>query len=151
MFSSFKSLQRSPSFQIRSIETRTVKESSGSSSNSLLHDITIMAADNSATYQPKSGDLIALTKERPRRIDDLNPLLLAYVFKVDGDLIISVHSSRSIPYCSEYPLRFGVFLVTLTTNTRIWNAMHNEAANLTLIQSVLQPNALVNLKKRSSH
>ncbi|VVB01606.1 unnamed protein product [Arabis nemorensis] len=50
--------------------------------------------------------------------------------------------ASSIPYSTEYPLRFGVFLMTLTTNTWIWNALHNEASNSTLIQSVLQPNAL---------
>ncbi|XP_019088103.1 PREDICTED: LOW QUALITY PROTEIN: helicase SEN1 [Camelina sativa] len=139
LFSSFKSLSRSSVFKIRSIEKRA-KESSGSSSASLLHDITLMAVDNTAKYQPKCGDLIALTKVRPSRIDDLNPLLLASVFKVDGELKISVHSSRPIPYLSEYPLSFGVFLMTLTTNTRIWNALHNEDAKSTLIQSVLQGN-----------
>ncbi|KFK33321.1 hypothetical protein AALP_AA6G359800 [Arabis alpina] len=91
-------------------------------------------------YQPKSGDLIALTMEKPRRIDDLNPLLIAYVFSSDGDLMVFVHSSRSISMLEEKSIRFGVFLMTLTTNTRIWNALHNEAANSTLVQSVLQAN-----------
>lgn len=104
-----------------------------------------MAAENSAKYTLKCGDLIALTKERPRRIHDLNPLLLAYVFKVDGDLIVSVHSSRSIPSLAEYPLRFGAYLMGLTTNTRIWNALHNEAATSNLLQSVLQANTPVSL------
>ncbi|ESQ47382.1 hypothetical protein EUTSA_v10028171mg [Eutrema salsugineum] len=140
--SSVKSISRSPFFQIRSIVTRSVKESSGSSSNNLLYDITLMATEYSSKYQPKCGDLIALTKERPRRIDDLKPLLLAYVFKVDGDLIISVHSSRSIQNHAGYPFGCGVLLMGLTTNTRIWNALHNEAADMTLIQSVLQANTL---------
>jgi len=43
----------------------------------------------------------------------------------------------------ETSLQFGVFLMNLTTNTRIWNALHNEAANSTLIKSVLQENTLV--------
>ncbi|CAH8371855.1 unnamed protein product [Eruca vesicaria subsp. sativa] len=139
LFSSFKSLSRAPVFFVRSMERRT-RESS--SSNSLLYDITLAPADNfGAKYEPKCGDLIALTKERPRRIDDLNPLHLAYVFKMDGDLIISVHSSRSISPVEIHSIRFGVSLTTLTTNTRIWNALHNEAANSTLIQSVLQGKA----------
>ncbi|KAG2287421.1 hypothetical protein Bca52824_047025 [Brassica carinata] len=123
LFSSLKSLSRSPVFFTHSMEKR-IKESSGSSSNTLLYDITLSNEDNfSAKYQPKCGDLIALTKTRPRRIDDLDPLLLAYVFKMD-----------------ETFNSFWCFLTTLTTNTRIWNALHNEAANSTLIQSVLQGN-----------
>ncbi|KAF3577855.1 hypothetical protein DY000_02033366 [Brassica cretica] len=140
LFSSLKSLSRSPVFFTHSMEKR-IKESSGSSSNTLLYDITLSNEDNlSAKYQPKCGDLIALTKTRPRRIDDLDPLLLAYVFKMDGDLIISVHVSRSLSPGEKHSIRFGVSLTTLTTNTRIWNALHNEAANSTLIQSVLQGN-----------
>ncbi|CAN6830516.1 unnamed protein product [Brassica oleracea] len=139
LFSSLKSLSRSPVFFTHSMEKR-IKESSGSSSNTLLYDITLSNEDNfSAKYQPKCGDLIALTKTRPRRIDDLDPLLLAYVFKMDGDLIISVHVSRSLSPGEKHSIRFGVSLTTLTTNTRIWNALHNEAANSTLI-SVLQGN-----------
>ncbi|CAD5333261.1 unnamed protein product [Arabidopsis thaliana] len=146
LFSSFKSLSKSPVFQISSVET---KGSSGSSSNNLFYDIIISnALSIGAKYQPKCGDLIALTKERPRRIDDLNPLLLAYVSS-DGDFIITIHSSRSMSYLEmdhqfkETSLQFGVFLMNLTTNTRIWNALHNEAANSTLIKSVLQENTLV--------
>ncbi|KAG7543570.1 P-loop containing nucleoside triphosphate hydrolase [Arabidopsis thaliana x Arabidopsis arenosa] len=145
LFSSFKSLSKAPVFQICSVEA---KEASGSSSNKLFYDVKISnALSIGANYQPKCGDLIALTKERPRRIDDLNPLLLAYVSS-DYDLIISVHSSRSISYhelnhqLKETSLQFGVFLMNLTTNTRIWNALHNEAANSTLIKSVLHENTL---------
>ncbi|CAL9224678.1 unnamed protein product [Arabidopsis halleri] len=145
LFSSFKSLSKAPVFQICSVEE---KEASGSSSNKLFYDVEISnALSIGAKYQPKCGDLIALTKERPRRIDDLNPLLLAYVSS-DDDLIISVHSSRSISFLEmnhkfkETSLQFGVFLMNLTTNTRIWNALHNEAANSNLIKSVLQENTL---------
>ncbi|KAG7543572.1 P-loop containing nucleoside triphosphate hydrolase [Arabidopsis thaliana x Arabidopsis arenosa] len=140
LFSSFKSVSKSPVVQIRSMETK-MKQSSGSSSNKLVYDITLKAAESfSAKYQPKCGDLIALTTEKPRRIDDLNPLLLGYVFSSDGDLKISVHLSRSISLVENY--RFGVFLMTLTTNTRIWNALHNEADISTLIKSVLHANTL---------
>ncbi|CAL9224665.1 unnamed protein product [Arabidopsis halleri] len=140
LFSSFKSVSKSPVVQIRSMETK-MKQSSGSSSNKLVYDITLKVTESfSAKYQPKCGDLIALTAEKPRRIDDLNPLLLGYVFSSDGDLNISVHLSRSISLVENY--RFGVFLMTLTTNTRIWNALHNEADISTLIKSVLQANTL---------
>lgn len=105
------------------------------------------AEDNNAKYKPECGDLIALslTEELPIRIDDLNPLLLAYVFRVYGDLKIYVHLSRPISPDEKYSFCFGVFLMNLTTNTRIWNALHNEDTNLTLIQSVLQANNLVSV------
>jgi len=143
LFSSLKSVSKSPFVQIRSMETKT-KQSSGSSSNKLFYDITLKATESlSAKYQPKCGDLIALTMDKPRRINDLNPLLLAYVFSSDGDLKISVHLSRSISPLENYS--FGVFLMTLTTNTRIWNALHNEAAISTLTKSVLQANTVVSV------
>ncbi|XP_019089194.1 PREDICTED: uncharacterized ATP-dependent helicase C29A10.10c-like [Camelina sativa] len=145
LFSSFKSLSKAPVFQIVSLETRT-NEFSGRSSIKLFHDITLTnynAYDKGEKYEPKCGDIIALslTEERPR-IDDLNPLLLGYVFSVYGDLKFSVHFSRSISKNEKHLFRSGVFLMTLTTNTRIWNALHNEAADSTLIESVLQENAL---------
>ncbi|CAN7058598.1 unnamed protein product [Brassica rapa subsp. trilocularis] len=147
--SSFKSLSRSPVFEIHAVE---IKEGSGSSSNK-VYQITLKNTGTiNATYQPKCGDVIALTKERPRRIDDLNPLHLAYVFSSDGDLTVCVRSARAIPSLHDYPIlpykqnghliRFGVFLMNSTTNIRIWNALHNEDPNSTLIQSVLQENSL---------
>ena len=134
-----------------------IKEGSGSSSNK-VYQITLKNTGTiNATYQPKCGDVIALTKERPRRIDDLNPLHLAYVFSSDGDLTVFVRSARAIPSLHEYPIlpykqnghliRFGIFLMNSTTNIRIWNALHNEDPNSTLIQSVLQENSLVRLRK----
>ncbi|VVB02740.1 unnamed protein product [Arabis nemorensis] len=125
LFSGLNSLSKAPVFKIHSVKTMTMK-SGESSSIKLFHEITLMdAEDISDKYKPECGDLIALslTKELPIRIDDLNPLLLAYVFRI-------------------YSLCFGGFLMNLNTNTRIWNALHNEDANLTLIQSVLQPNTL---------
>ncbi|CAF1857911.1 unnamed protein product, partial [Brassica napus] len=152
--SSFKSLSRSPVFEIHSVE---IKEGSGSSSNS-VYEITLKNTGTiNATYQPKCGDVIALTKERPRRIDDLNPLHLAYVFFSDGDLTVFVRSARAIPSLHEYPIlpykqnghliRFGVFLMNTTTNIRIWNALHNEDPSSTLIQSVLQENSLASTEQ----
>ncbi|CAH2036303.1 unnamed protein product [Thlaspi arvense] len=164
LYSSFKSISKAPFFQIGSIvtnkneifrrsnpRTSRLTESSRETSTKLLHDITIVDAtyeptcgDISEKYEPKCGDIIALTltKERPSRIDDLSPLLVAYVSSVYGGFKISVHLSRSISPAEKRSFRFGVFLMTLTTNTRIWNALHNEDANSTLIQSVLQENPL---------
>ena len=72
------------------------KESSGSLSNKLFYDMSINdALSIREKYQPKCGDLIALTKERPRGVDDLNPLLLGSI-SVDTYPNISVILSRLI-------------------------------------------------------
>ncbi|XP_023635045.1 uncharacterized ATP-dependent helicase C29A10.10c [Capsella rubella] len=149
LFSSLKSLSKAPVFQIDSVETRT-NEFFRRTSIKMFHDITLTnydADDKSEKYEPRCGDVIALsplslTEERPR-IDDLNPLLLGYVFSVSGGLEFSVHFSRPIPKNEKHLFRSGVFLMTLITNTRIWNALHNEAADSTLIQSILQEDASV--------
>jgi len=66
-------------------------------------------------YQPKCGDLIALTKERPRGVDDLNPLLLGSI-SVDTYPNISVILSRLIFHDEKKSLGFGVLLMNSTTN-----------------------------------
>lgn len=99
---------------------------------------------NRANYEPKCGDLIALTEAgKPKGVNDLNPLVLAYVFSVEDELNFSVHLSKSISIDERFSFRSGVFLMTLTTNTRIWKALHNGDANLSLIKSVLQANTTV--------
>ncbi|KAF8109229.1 hypothetical protein N665_0100s0018 [Sinapis alba] len=98
------------------------------------------AEGNRTKYKPKCEDLISLTKAGgPRRVYDLNPLVLAYVFSVDDELGFSVHLSTSIPIDQGFSFRSCVYLMTLTTNTRIWNALHG-CSNLSLIKSVLQAN-----------
>ncbi|CAA0405836.1 unnamed protein product [Arabidopsis thaliana] len=146
LFSSFRSLSKSPVSRILSVETKVI-EYSGRSSIKWFHDIKLMdyADDKNEIYEPKCGDIIALsplslTEERPR-IDDLDPLLLGYVFSVYGDSKISVHFSRSISQSEKHTFCTGVFLINITTNTRIWNALHKDAADSTLIQSVLQEDA----------
>lgn len=101
------------------------------------------AEGNRTKYKPKCEDLISLTKAGgPRRVYDLNPLVLAYVFSVDDELGFSVHLSTSIPIDQGFSFRSCVYLMTLTTNTRIWNALHG-CSNLSLIKSVLQANTAV--------
>ncbi|CAA7055798.1 unnamed protein product [Microthlaspi erraticum] len=89
LFSSFRSLAKAPVFQIVRAPVFQIMESTGSSPiNNLLHDITITdEVTVIAKYKPECGDVIALslTKEAPRRIDDLSPLRLAYVVSVYGD------------------------------------------------------------------
>lgn len=141
LFSSLKSLSKAPVFYIRSMEARTMELPSRRSNN---FNISLMSVAQ-VNYEPKCGDLIALTEEaRPR----MNSLILAYVFSVkENELQISVRSSTSISIDEKFTFRYGVFLMNLTTNTRIWKALHNNGANLSLIKSVLQENSTVRNKK----
>ncbi|KAL0847962.1 hypothetical protein Bca101_021209 [Brassica carinata] len=100
----------------------------------------INAEGNRTKYEPKCGDLIALTKTvGPRRVYDLNPLVLAYVFSVKDERGFSIHLSTSISIDEGFSFRSCVYLMTLTTNTRIWNALHG-CGSFSLINSVLQAN-----------
>ncbi|KAF8077354.1 hypothetical protein N665_1044s0014 [Sinapis alba] len=136
--SSLGTLSKAPVFYIHSVEARTIKETSRRSNH---FNISLKVGGKSAIYEPKCGDLIGLTEAgRPRSISDLNPLVLAYVFSVQDETSFSVHLSTYISIDEKFPFGSGVFLMTLTTNTRIWKALHNEGANLSLIESVLQAN-----------
>ncbi|XWS65220.1 hypothetical protein CRYUN_Cryun05aG0073700 [Craigia yunnanensis] len=118
------------------------------------------------TYQPQTGDLVALTDVRPKCISDLNrpkmSYLLAYVQTVDKDNPhkLSILSSKPIMIEQEMQIRgnllgqssqnksqqkhtlFFVFLINMTTNIRIWNALHPDpkGGNLTMINKVIQMN-----------
>ncbi|KAL1198953.1 putative helicase MAGATAMA 3 [Cardamine amara subsp. amara] len=134
LFSSLKSLSKAPIFYISSMEARTMELPSRRSNN---FNISLMSVAQ-GNYEPKCRDLIALTEAATPR---LNSLILAYVFSVKEDgLQISVRSSTSVSIDEGLSFRSGVFLMSLTTNTRIWKALHNNGANLSLIKSVLQAN-----------
>ncbi|CAN6859853.1 unnamed protein product [Brassica oleracea] len=139
--SSLGSLSKAPVFYIRSLEARTIKETSRRSNHFNISLKGVNVERNNTIYETKCGDLIALTEAgRPRSVNDLNPLVLAYVFSVEDETHFSVHSSVSISIDERFPFGSGVFLMTLTTNTRIWKALHYEGGNMSLIKSVLQAN-----------
>ncbi|KAI3451350.1 hypothetical protein Pfo_008015 [Paulownia fortunei] len=105
-------------------------------------------------YEPEFGDLIAITDDRPNCIDDLNGPKRSYlVALVQG---MKNEGSANIPILSSKPIIFeradkekgqmgdrlyAVYLTNLTTNRRIWNALHpGEGGNMTIINSVLRIN-----------
>ncbi|CDY22185.1 BnaC01g39160D [Brassica napus] len=119
--SSLGSLSKSPVSRISSAQPTKIEFPSKTSNSFLVSLMKFNAEGSRTTYEPKCGDLIALTNiSGPRRVYDLDPLVLAYVF-------------------SGFPFSSCVYLMTLTTNTRIWNALHG-CGNLSLINSVLQAN-----------
>ncbi|CAE5963039.1 unnamed protein product [Arabidopsis arenosa] len=101
-------------------------------------------------------DLIALTDQRPNHVDGFNilsePYIVALVCKADPERPNDVTILASKPLFVEDGRRkknekkerlFGIHLVNLTTNIRIWNALRPgvEGVNLNLISRVLQRNS----------
>ncbi|CDY16691.1 BnaA09g20690D [Brassica napus] len=119
--SSLGTLSKAPVFYIRSVEARTIKETSRRSNHFNISLKGVNVERNNTIYEPKCGDLIALTGAgRPRSVNDLNPLVLAYVFSVEDETHFSVHSSVSISIDERFPFGSG--------------------GNMSLIKSVLQAN-----------
>lgn len=103
-------------------------------------------------YEPEVGDLIALTDVRPRRMEDLNRPKRSYLIAIvqgmnDDGYRIPILSSQLIPF--KKPDRetgeqgdklFVVYLSNLTTNIRIWNALHSdrENSNFNIIKTVMR-------------
>ncbi|XVF41433.1 hypothetical protein PTKIN_Ptkin01aG0279700 [Pterospermum kingtungense] len=119
----------------------------------LLSSMTTLSRAPSQTYEPQAGDLVALTDVRPKCISDLQrpkmSYLLAYVQSVDSDdpdqlLILSskpILIEQEIQRREKHTL-FLVYLMNMTTNLRIWNALHPDpnGGNLKMINKIIQMN-----------
>ncbi|KAK7255004.1 hypothetical protein RIF29_28403 [Crotalaria pallida] len=93
---------------------------------------------------PTVGDLIALTNERPKGMDDLSRnCTLAYVHRVDNHYV-KVLSSKLIMAGGMDQKKndtvFAVSLTNLTTNIRIWRSLNGEltGGNMNILKKVLQ-------------
>lgn len=133
----------------------------------LYYEVTLqMVNDNVANGGQnllEFNDLIAVTDKRPIRIDDLRcsnePHLLALVCGVNENNphLITILASKPIIFEDDDDKRtstkrgkgerkrlsfFGVNLINMMTNIRIWSALHPhpEGGNLKLISRVLQSN-----------
>ncbi|XP_010415124.1 PREDICTED: helicase SEN1-like isoform X2 [Camelina sativa] len=161
LLSSMETLRRAPVFKIREIKpSKDFKPP-----KDLYYDVTLEvlsdSTSNGARKQLEVNDLIAVTYKKPIRIDDLRcsnePYLLALVCHVDEDFphLITIMASKPIVYFEDdYTQRtkkgqvvrkdlnlFGVYLINMMTNIRIWTALHpNPGENLKLISRVLQSN-----------
>ena len=125
-------------------------------------------ANEAGIYEPEKGDLIAFTDVRPKSISDLDRPKRPYVIAlVQGPL---GETSNKLPILSSKPIEcfeqrmamdhkreteadkkketlFAVFLTNMTTNIRIWTALHlgQERGNMSLIQKVLQSDSSVRI------
>jgi len=126
--------------------------------NDLFYKVRLSGISNEASTKLMPRDLISLTDQRPNHVDGFNissePYIVALVCKVDPDRPNDVTILASKPLFVEDGRRkknekkerlFGIHLVNLTTNIRIWNALHpgDEGVNLNLISRVLRRNSEV--------
>ncbi|KAG2391386.1 Regulator of nonsense transcripts 1-like protein [Vigna angularis] len=110
--------------------------------------------ENGGKYVPESGDLFVLTDVKPRRIDDLTRsgrfYHTAYVCgpkESDTEEILILSSKiMEMDILNEFgriksQKLYAVFLMNLTTNNRIWKALHSlsEDYDVDIIKQVLQP------------
>ncbi|CAI9777673.1 unnamed protein product [Fraxinus pennsylvanica] len=114
--------------------------------------------DGHEIYEPEVGDLIALTDVKPECIDDLDRPKRRYTIAIvqgmeDDDFTEEPSEFIPIPILSSNPLTFdkeegqedklfAVHLTNLTTNMRIWNALHPELSgeNMKIFNSLLRIN-----------
>ncbi|EOA33494.1 hypothetical protein CARUB_v10019707mg [Capsella rubella] len=163
LLSSMRTLRRAQAFKFW--EIKPAKDFK--SPNSLYYEVTLemMAGNmtNGGQNLVEFNDLLAVTDKRPIRIDDLRfsnePLLLALVCGVNEDNphLITILASKPIICEDDDDNRtskkrgkggrkslsiFGVNLINMMTNIRIWTALHPdpEGGNLKLISRVLQSN-----------
>ncbi|XWS57202.1 hypothetical protein CRYUN_Cryun09bG0153900 [Craigia yunnanensis] len=156
LLSSMTRLSQAPSRQLYSVE----RDKYYKAPRDLFYNIVLRKRDSNRsdleTYQPQSGELVALTDVRPKCVSDLNrpkrSYLLAYVQAVDeaNPDKVSILSSKPIMIEQEMQRKenhtlFFVFLINMTTNIRIWKAFHPDptGGNLKMINKVIQMNGVM--------
>ncbi|KAL5554237.1 hypothetical protein UlMin_041638 [Ulmus minor] len=150
LFSSVISVSQSPFCEIKFFKQmkafKTPKD--------LFYQLEVTGKNDTKTYEPESGDLIAITNVKPRCASDLgNSYIIAIVqgVKEEHVLKVSVLSSKPIIFEKEMdknkkrePL-FAVYLTNMTTNIRIWEALtcNPKERNMKIIEQVLQKKLFV--------
>ncbi|KAL5700840.1 hypothetical protein ACHQM5_026243 [Ranunculus cassubicifolius] len=123
------------------------------------------ASGGKESYKPKPGDILILSDAAPEDISDLNRYGKTWIYAsvsrvVDNDDLPNGASSRdfydnntcmnlkiktSQPVEMKEGMRnslFAVFLINLTTNNRIWIALH-KLGNTRMLTEVLCPDSLL--------
>ncbi|KAF7149562.1 hypothetical protein RHSIM_Rhsim02G0186400 [Rhododendron simsii] len=153
LFSSIQTVHRAPTREILSVDICKPRKD-------LYYNISFNGKRDDESYEPKFGDLVALTEVRPKRMDDLHrprsPYLIGFVHtegECDSEKM-DIRASKSI-VLGEYGYRrkykkkrslFVVYLTSMITNLRIWMALKSELdGNMNVINRVLQPDSTVRI------
>ncbi|KAI4299679.1 hypothetical protein L6164_033113 [Bauhinia variegata] len=146
--SAFKGVSRAPFCEIWAVEGNKDFKSP----KQLFYDILLRRTDDNydvkdiGKYEPESGDLIAFTDIRPKRIDDLQrpgkSFHIAYVHGSRGGSTdkITILSSKHMEIQRGTGSIYAIYLLNMTTNLRIWKALISglKGAEMNLIRKVLQ-------------
>ncbi|KAH6818921.1 hypothetical protein C2S51_002524 [Perilla frutescens var. frutescens] len=115
----------------------------------LYYDLDLKKGEEGSDgYEPEIGDLIALAEVRPKCVEDLKGRKLPYTVALvqgmrDEDTdFIPIVSSELIFFDEEMRgTLFAVYLTNLTTNLRIWKALHpGQGGNTDILNSLLTIN-----------
>ncbi|XP_013616863.1 PREDICTED: uncharacterized protein LOC106323254 [Brassica oleracea var. oleracea] len=159
LLSSMETLRRAPAFKVW--EIKPAKDFKPP--KNLYYEVTLQTVSDNTTKGDgkllEFNDLIAVTDNKPCRIDDLRcsnePYLLALVCGVNEDNphLITILASKPIVFeeghmetrkkgkgVKKSLSLFCVYLTNMMTNIRIWTALHPdpEGGNLKLISKVLK-------------
>ncbi|KAF8407481.1 hypothetical protein HHK36_006615 [Tetracentron sinense] len=149
--SSMKLLYKAPTCEIASVElSKDYKPP-----KDLYYNI-VIKTQGSSTYEPQSGDLIALSDVKPVRAYDINRprhsyLLCLVVGRGENDSSDMVVVLSSKPITMERGLNkkreplFAVYLINTKTNNRIWKALNPDilGGNMNVIKEVLHTDSSV--------
>ncbi|KAI3977462.1 hypothetical protein MKX01_000375 [Papaver californicum] len=154
LLSNMMNLYQAPKCKILSVEKhKHYKPPSNLTYIMLLSDTGEDGKSDKDVYKPQASDVIAFSDVRPERVKDFVRLsyIPAMILRVDEDMpyLVEVLTSKSIIVEDEKgeenlindPL-FAVFLINMTTNLRIWSALHSGSArNENIIKEVLRANS----------
>ncbi|KAF8407482.1 hypothetical protein HHK36_006616 [Tetracentron sinense] len=147
--SSLKLLYNAPTCEIASVElSKDYKPP-----KDLYYNI-VIKTQGSSTYEPQSGDLIALSDVKPVRAYDLNSPRRSYTLCLVVGGGNNDSTTGMVPVVSSKPIRglykkreplFAVYLINMTTNNRIWKALNPDklGANMSIVKEVLHSDSSV--------
>ncbi|XP_010246028.1 PREDICTED: uncharacterized protein LOC104589407 isoform X2 [Nelumbo nucifera] len=107
-------------------------------------------------YEPGNGDLIVLSDVKPQSAADLSGTQKSYILALvtgggngDNPLRVKVRASKEIVIeqkrQNKRPTLFAVYLINMTTNIRIWEALNSDIhkGNMSIIKEVLCTDSIV--------
>ncbi|PON87681.1 P-loop containing nucleoside triphosphate hydrolase [Trema orientale] len=158
LLSSVRMVSQSPCREIESVKlTKDCKPP-----NELFYKIALKVNERKndpKAYEPADGDLIAVTRVRPRCHNDLGrSFVIASVQGVKND-VATLLSSKPI-LVEDYMDKnkktgtlFAVYLINMTTNIRIWQALTSDPKerNMKIIEKVLQAEVVGEEKCMACH
>ncbi|XP_019051885.1 PREDICTED: probable helicase MAGATAMA 3 [Nelumbo nucifera] len=157
--SSFLGIAQAPVCEILSVQRITKdKPPNDLCYNIVLKNRNMDGKHDKRMYEPGNGDLIVLSDVKPQSIADLSGTKKSYILALvtgggngDNPLRIDVRASKEIVIeqkrQNNSPTLFAVYLINMTTNIRIWEALNSDIhkGNMNIIKEELCTDSIVSL------